>query len=117
MDPIFSSGVTLASVSAQKAGNLVVKHLKGESIDWEAEYMQPMMQGIDAFRTYVNRWYDGTLYKIFFNDKRSEEIVGQICSVLAGYVWDDTNPFVKNREKNLVKLAQYLDRQTEASQS
>jgi flavin-dependent dehydrogenase len=109
LDPIFSSGVTLASVSAQKASKLVIQHLRGESVDWETGYMQPMMQGIDAFRTYVNRWYDGTLYKIFFNDNRSEEIVGQICSVLAGYVWDDTNPFVKNREKNLVKLAQYLE--------
>lgn len=109
LDPIFSSGVTLASVSAQLAAKLVVKHLNGEEVDWEAGYMQPMVQGIDVFRTYVNRWYDGTLYKIFFSEGKQEQIVGQICSVLAGYVWDETNPFVINREKNLPKLARFLE--------
>ena len=109
LDPIFSSGVTLASVSAQLAGNLVVKHLRGEEVDWEGGYMQPMTQGIDVFRTYVNRWYDGTLYKIFFSEGRQPEIIGQICSVLAGYVWDETNPFVSKREKNLPTLARFLE--------
>lgn len=109
LDPIFSSGVTLASVSAQLAAKLVIRHLKGENIDWEGEYMQPMMQGIDVFRTYVNRWYDGTLYKIFFSDLKKQEIIGQICSVLAGYVWDETNPFVSKREKSLPTLARYLE--------
>jgi flavin-dependent dehydrogenase len=109
LDPIFSSGVTLASVSAQLAANLVIRHLNGEKVDWEGEYMQPMMQGIDVFRTYVNRWYDGTLYKIFFSDLKKPEIIGQICSVLAGYVWDETNPFVSKREKNLPTLARYLE--------
>lgn len=109
LDPIFSSGVTLASVSAQLAANLVIKHLNGEKVDWEGEYMHPMMQGIDVFRTYVNRWYDGTLYKIFFSDLKKPEIIGQICSVLAGYVWDETNPFVSKREKNLPTLARYLE--------
>lgn len=109
LDPIFSSGVTLASVSAQLAANLVIRHLDGEQVDWEGEYMQPMMQGIDVFRTYVNRWYDGTLYKIFFSDLKKPEIIGQICSVLAGYVWDETNPFVSKRDKNLPTLARYLE--------
>jgi len=109
LDPIFSSGVTLASVSAQLAAKLVIRHLNGEKVDWEGEYMQPMMQGIDVFRTYVNRWYDGTLYKIFFSDLKKQEIIGQICSVLAGYVWDETNPFVSKREKSLPTLARYLE--------
>ncbi|MCB0695978.1 MAG: FAD-dependent oxidoreductase [Chitinophagaceae bacterium] len=109
LDPIFSSGVTLAAVSAQLAAKLVIKQLNGENVDWEASYMQPMMQGIDVFRTYVNRWYDGTLYKIFFSEGKQEQIIGQICSVLAGYVWDETNPFVINREKNLPTLARFLE--------
>lgn len=109
LDPIFSSGVTLASVSAQIASKLVIKHLNGEAVNWDESYMQPMMQGIDVFRTYVNKWYDGTLYKIFFSEGRQPEIIGQICSVLAGYVWDTTNPFVVNREKNLNTLARFLE--------
>lgn len=109
LDPIFSSGVTLASVSAQLASKLVIRHLQGEEVDWENDYMKEMLQGIDVFRTYVNRWYDGTLYKIFFSENPQKEIIGQICSVLAGYVWDTTNPFVVNREKNLTKLAKFLE--------
>lgn len=109
LDPIFSSGVTLAAVSAQLASKLVIRHLNGEMIDWEQEYMQPMMTGIDVFRTYVNKWYDGTLYKIFFTENPDKNIMGQICSVLAGYVWDESNPFVVNREKNLSTLARFLE--------
>ncbi len=111
LDPVFSSGVTLASVSAQKAANLVVRHLKGEEIDWMNEYMVPMQNGVDVFRTYVNSWYDGALHSIFFAENPDRQIMAQICSVLAGYVWDDSNPFVKNHEKNVRTLARYLDAQ------
>lgn len=96
LDPVFSSGVTLATVSSQLAANLVVKKLKGENINWEKEYTEPMMQGVDTFRTYVMAWYDGGLGKIFFADNPNIEMKNQICSVLAGYVWDTNNPFVKD---------------------
>lgn len=109
LDPIFSSGVTLATVSAQIAAKLVIKELNGEQVDWEASYMQPMMQGIDVFRTYVEKWYDGTLYKIFFSEGKQEDVIERICSVLAGYVWDDTNTFVSKREKSISTLVRYLE--------
>ncbi|HOA37726.1 MAG TPA: NAD(P)/FAD-dependent oxidoreductase, partial [Flavihumibacter sp.] len=66
LDPVFSSGVTLATVSSQLAAHLVIRKLQGEQIDWNKEYMEVMMQGVNTFRTYVNAWYDGTLDKIFF---------------------------------------------------
>lgn len=109
LDPIFSSGVTLATVSAQTASKLVIRHLRGEHVDWPREYTEPTMQGVNVFRTYVNSWYDGTLFKIFFADNKSEEFKEQICSVLAGYVWDLSNPFVKNHDKAVRTLARYLD--------
>lgn len=108
LDPVFSSGVTLASVSSQIAAKLVVRQLRGEEVDWENEYRAPMMKGIDVFRTYVNGWYDGSLFKIFFAPDPDLEIRGQICSVLAGYVWDETNPFVARHEKNVRTLANFL---------
>lgn len=108
LDPIFSSGVTLATVSAQTAGQLVVRHLNGESIDWEKEYAEPTMKGVSVFRTYVNAWYDGSLFKIFFSDKKTEEVKSRICSVLAGYVWDDDNTFVKHHTKSLKSVLNYI---------
>lgn len=111
LDPIFSSGVTLATVSSQKAANLVVKHLQGEQVDWENDYMKFMEQGVDVFRTYVKAWYTGDLYKIFFAEYKDPVIKSQICSVLAGYVWDDTNPFVKNHQKAITSLIKFLERE------
>jgi flavin-dependent dehydrogenase len=108
LDPVFSSGVTLATVSSQIAGKLVVEKLKGRTIDWENEYMNPMMLGVDTFRSYVMAWYEGTLDKIFFADNQDPQIKSQICSVLAGYVWDLNNPYVKNHKTGLHRLASII---------
>jgi flavin-dependent dehydrogenase len=109
LDPVFSSGVTLATVSSQMAGKLVIEKLNGRDIDWDNEYMQPMMQGVNTFRSYVMAWYEGTLDTIFFADDQDPAIKSQICSVLAGYVWDTTNPYVKNHNNALQKLASKIE--------
>ncbi len=108
LDPVFSSGVTLATVSSQLAGKLVIRTLKGQPVDWDAEYMRPMMQGIDTFRSYVEAWYEGTLDTIFFADNQDPLIKSQICSVLGGYVWDLANPYVKNHNSALHRLASVI---------
>ncbi|MBL7752951.1 MAG: tryptophan 7-halogenase [Chitinophagaceae bacterium] len=108
LDPVFSSGVTLASVSAQNASKLVIRKLKGENIDWEKEYMEPCMKGVEVFRTFVTTWYDGQLHTIFFSKNQSEDMRRQISSVLAGYVWDDENPFVRGHQKHVMTLARYI---------
>jgi flavin-dependent dehydrogenase len=108
LDPVFSSGVTLATVSSQIAGKLVVEKLNGREIDWENEYMKIMMQGVDTFRSYVMAWYEGTLDTIFFADDQDPQINRQICSVLAGYVWDLSNPYVKNHKTGLHRLASMI---------
>ncbi|MEZ5047634.1 MAG: NAD(P)/FAD-dependent oxidoreductase [Chitinophagaceae bacterium] len=108
LDPIFSSGVTLASVSAQLAANLVNRKLLGEDINWESEYMQPSMLAVDVFRTFVESWYNGDLHTIFFSQNQSDEMRRQICSILAGYVWDTNNPFVQKREKQIKTLSKYI---------
>jgi flavin-dependent dehydrogenase len=108
LDPVFSSGVTLATVSSQIAGKLVVDKLKGRAVDWENEYMKIMMQGVDTFRSYVMAWYEGTLDTIFFANNQDLLIKSQICSVLAGYVWDLENPYVKNHKTGLHRLASMI---------
>ena len=109
LDPIFSSGVTLATVSSQTAANLVIRQLNGESVDWEQEYTKHMLQGVNTFRSYVMAWYEGTLDTIFFAKKQNNEVKKMICSVLAGYVWDKQNPFVRNHEVALKKLARTIE--------
>jgi flavin-dependent dehydrogenase len=109
LDPVFSSGVTLATVSSQLAGNLVVRKLKGDVIDWDKEYMDIMMQGVNTFRSYVMAWYAGTLDTIFFAEDQNMLIKSQICSVLAGYVWDTSNPYVKDHKHALHKLSRMIE--------
>jgi flavin-dependent dehydrogenase len=109
LDPIFSSGVMFATVSSHLASQLVIRKLKGETVDWDRDYTKVIQQGVDTFRTYVMGWYDGTLEKIFFAKKPDLEIKRQICSVLAGYVWDQSNPYVKDHERALKRLAKLID--------
>ncbi|MEO7988729.1 MAG: NAD(P)/FAD-dependent oxidoreductase [Chryseolinea sp.] len=108
LDPVFSSGVMFATVSSHMASKLVIKKLKGEIVDWDQEYSKPIQQGVDTFRTYVMGWYDGTLEKIFFAKNPDELIKKQICSVLAGYVWDQENPYVLDHHHAITKLARTI---------
>ena len=97
LDPVFSSGVTLALESGAKAAELTAKELGGESVDWLKAYQEYMMIGVDVFREYVNAWYDGRLQTILFSKKEgSDKIEQKIVSVLSGHVWDETNMFVNS---------------------
>lgn len=108
LDPIFSSGVMLALASAVSAAKLTDKHLSGENVDWHGEYEQVMKKGIDIFRSFVTAWYDGSIETIIFAKEVDEMRKNQICSVLAGYVWDETNPFVKKHKTLLSTLAKIV---------
>ena len=95
LDPVFSSGVTLALESGTLAANLILKEFQGETVHWQESYEDHMMVGIDVFREFVNAWYDGRLQTILFSKKlTADKIERKIVSVLSGYVWDETNMFV-----------------------
>jgi flavin-dependent dehydrogenase len=115
LDPVFSSGVTLALASANRAARVLTRHLRGQPVDWEAEYADYVMQGINTFRSYVTAWYDGRLPQIFFAANRNPEVMRQICSVLAGYVWDKSNPYVAQADRALGLLAKILNSQSETA--
>jgi flavin-dependent dehydrogenase len=108
LDPIFSSGVTLALASANRAAKIIARQLRGETVDWQTDYADHVMQGINTFRAYVSAWYDGTLHDIFFAAQSNPGIMRQICSVLAGYVWDKANPYVAQPDRALPLLAQIV---------
>lgn len=104
LDPVFSSGVTLALESGNQAAIMIDRQLKGESVDWEREYVDYMMKGINVFREFVGAWYDGRLQRIFFTPDKPEKIKHSIASILGGYVWEDRNMFVKNPQNALNAL-------------
>ncbi|MCE3251178.1 MAG: FAD-binding protein [Cellvibrio sp.] len=108
LDPVFSSGVTIAMKSASLAVPLVNRQLQGDQVDWEQEYAIPLKRGVDTFRHYVSGWYDGRFQDVVFfrQDKASPKISGMISSILAGYAWDTNNPFVAEPGRRLNALVE-----------
>ncbi|EGV42848.1 NAD(P)/FAD-dependent oxidoreductase [Bizionia argentinensis JUB59] len=113
LDPVFSSGVTFATESALLSSKLITRQFKGEMVDWEVEYSDYIKAGVDVFATYVKEWYTGNLQTLFFHRPENPEVKRQICAVLAGYVWDETNPFVTKHKRIIKTLAHLINMEKE----
>jgi flavin-dependent dehydrogenase len=116
LDPVFSSGVTFATESALLAAKLITKELQNEKVNWEIEYTNYIKGGVTVFASYVKEWYTGNLQKLFFHRPENPAIKKQICAVLAGYVWDKTNPFVTKHHRLIKTVAHLLDMEKEKSE-
>jgi len=106
LDPIFSSGVTVALRSGLSAAQLVARQLAGDEVDWQTAYVDELQAGIDVFRSLVETWYTGTLQKIIFHKQNKLDVVEKLCALFAGYVWDSSNPFVTRTARRLDLLAE-----------
>ncbi|QXI28983.1 NAD(P)/FAD-dependent oxidoreductase [Pseudomonas vanderleydeniana] len=106
LDPVFSSGVTIAMRSASMAAGLLHRQLQGESVDWQCDFAEPLKRGVDTFRCYVEGWYAGTFQDVIYHPGSSEEIRAMISSILAGYAWDERNPFVSEPKRRLRMLSE-----------
>ena len=104
LDPVFSSGVTIALRSASLAAEVVGRQLSGTQVDWPAEYEQPLRRGIQVFREFIVRWYSGELEEVLFYENPTPSIRRMISSILAGYAWDESNPFVADPKRRLDAL-------------
>jgi len=104
LDPVFSSGVTIALRSAHLAVQTLERQLNGEQVDWQAEYDIPLRKGINTFRAFVERWYTGALQDIIFYPRQTTMIRRMISAILAGYAWDESNPYVADPVRRLDAL-------------
>tara|TARA_R100000005_G_C4997097_1_gene203854 strand:+ start:1910 stop:3142 length:1233 start_codon:yes stop_codon:yes gene_type:complete len=106
LDPVFSSGVTVAFKSADLLVDPLLRQLAGETVDWDADFSRPLKVGVDCFRIFVEAWYRGDLQEIIFNPPADDNPIKQmIVSILAGYAWDEKNPFVSQGRKYLDMVA------------
>ena len=106
LDPVFSSGVTIAMKSASLAVPLVDKQLRGEQVDWQTDYEQVLRRGIEVFRAYVEGWYEGSFQRIIFEPQQLDKIKVMICSILAGYAWDTSNPMTQRSAKKIEAIVE-----------
>ncbi|MCG8667967.1 MAG: tryptophan 7-halogenase [Pseudomonadales bacterium] len=109
LDPVFSSGITIALKSANLASNCVDQQLRGEAVDWQAEYAENLMQGVNTFRHFVEAWYDTRLQSIIFSPKKRKDVKAMISSILAGYAWDTSNPYVAESKRRVDVLAKLCE--------
>ncbi|MBL8953509.1 MAG: tryptophan 7-halogenase [Myxococcaceae bacterium] len=105
LDPVFSSGVTLALESASRAAKLAHRQLAGETVDWEADYTKVMSRAVGVFKVFVMSWYSGALQKVLLREKKDPLIKRSITAVLGGYVLDEANPFVRDGQKMIEAIA------------
>lgn len=115
LDPVFSSGVAFATESGMLAAKLYLKEAQGIPVDWEVEFTQYMKRGIAVFTTYVQEWYTGNLQTLFFHQPENPDVKEKICAVLAGYVWNEENSFVKKHDHVIANMAYLLNMQKEQS--
>ena len=94
LDPVFSSGVTIAFKSASLAAAALQRESEGHSVDWQSEYALPLRAGVDAFRAFVESWYAGGFQDVIFHANQDPDIRRMIAAILAGYAWDTKNPYV-----------------------
>jgi flavin-dependent dehydrogenase len=104
LDPVFSSGVTIAFKSASLAAACIAREFAGEKVDWEREYAQPLKAGVDTFRTFVESWYEGGFQDVIFHPNPSPDVRRMISAILAGYAWDKNNPYVAESKRRLGTL-------------
>lgn len=104
LDPIFSSGVTVALQSSQLAVTVLDKMLKGEDHDWQHAFVEPLKLGVETFKTFVTNWYTGGFQDVIYSPRSNAAVKAKIASILAGYAWDLNNPYVKNPEQRLKTL-------------
>ncbi|WP_223669736.1 NAD(P)/FAD-dependent oxidoreductase [Kangiella shandongensis] len=106
LDPIFSSGVTIAFKSAKLASEVLTRQFSGEQYCWQSQFAQPLQQGVDTFKAFVCSWYQGQLQDIIHFEQAPANIREMVCSVLAGYAWDHDNSFVQQPERRLRVLGE-----------
>ena len=112
LDPVFSSGVTIAMKSATLATKLIDQELQGKPADWQKDFVDELYVGIETFRACVAAWYDGSLQRIIFNrPKAINDATRMLTSVLAGYAWDRENSIVREP----VRFLRLLDELCEPS--
>jgi flavin-dependent dehydrogenase len=104
LDPVFSSGVTIAFKSAALATQCIAREFAGEAVDWQADYAVPLKAGVDTFRAFVDAWYAGGFQKIIFHERHTPDVRRMIASILAGYAWDTNNPYVAQPQRRLAVL-------------
>ncbi len=108
LDPVFSSGVTLALIGATRAARIVADALaRGEEADPDllADHAAHMKFGYRAFYLLIHRFYHTQIFENLFFSQDPDPIMRRgLVTMLSGDVWRDDNQF-----QNLLFASRRID--------
>ena len=87
IDPVFSSGVFLAIMSAEKAADSLDEILRDESLKPRLfrNYSRRVNRVMDMYLTFVTSWYRGKEFvEVFLNPTETLQLAPAVNAVLAG---------------------------------
>lgn len=99
LDPVFSSGVSLAMLGGERFADVLVSALR-EGREADPELTKPVSEHMavayTAFGSLVGAFYQTKIVEHIFFAKQQDPAIRQgLISVLAGDVWRDDNAFLK----------------------
>lgn len=99
LDPVFSSGVSLAMLGGERFADVLASALR-EGREADPELTRPVSEHMavayTAFGSLVGAFYQTRIVENIFFAKQPDPAIRQgLISTLAGDVWRDDNPFLK----------------------
>lgn len=94
LDPVFSSGLCLALGGAERLAVALDAALKSPADEERllVAHEAAVRRAFSAIQPFVDHWYRGSLKTVFFHRGESPLVRPRITSILAGEIWDSSNP-------------------------
>ena len=106
VDPVFSSGISVAMESAKRAADAIMSALAGKDVSAGAfgDYERTVRAGVDIWREFIMLYYQ--LPPLFFDLISRPESRSQLTRVLQGDVYDRASvPILEQMRKAIAKVA------------
>ena len=89
MDPIFSTGVTLAMISAEQAAQRILEllHSRGSPARARRRYVRFVDESTGIFFRLIRQYYDHSFRELFLNAEGPLQVHRAVLSILAGQVF------------------------------
>jgi 1H-pyrrole-2-carbonyl-[peptidyl-carrier protein] chlorinase len=103
VDPVFSSGVSVAMESAKRAAAAIIRALERNNVGAGAfaEYEQTLRAGMDIWREFIQLYYQ--LPPLFFDLIARPDTRGQLTRLLQGDVYDRSSVPILGQIRDTIK--------------
>jgi ABC-type nitrate/sulfonate/bicarbonate transport system ATPase subunit/flavin-dependent dehydrogenase len=103
VDPVFSSGMSVAMESAKRAADVIIRALARNDVGAGAfaEYEQTLRAGMDIWREFILLYYQ--LPPLFFDLIARPDTRGQLTQLLQGDVYDRSSAPILGQMRSAIK--------------